>query len=231
MKKLLTALTFSFLLLLLAGCGGLKKEINRLTEESKTKTEFYEKKISELNVKISETESRETKTKTDLEIKTSEITELKKERSKLQEQLEKKERSDFSVENPRGPVKVTDAKGNSYEFEGGDGTKISNSSESELRTSLNKTTETLSKQTARAEQLSKTVASQENSIKQKNIEINESKTEIKELSEKVKVLNEQLAKAVLKTGIPWYVWMLAGVFLLGAGQLVWKIYRPKKILS
>ena len=228
MKNILTLLIFS--LLILTGCGGLKKEINRLTEESKSKTESYEKKISELNTKISETETRETKTKTELDQKISEIATLKKERKELQEQLDKSERSNFDVLNPKGPVKVTDAKGNRYEFEGGDGTRITNSSESVLSTKLNTATESLSKQTERSESLSKTVAAQENSIKQKNTQITEQKEDIAKLSTKIKTLNEALAKSILKKGIPWYVWTLFGMFLLGGGQLLWKIYKHKKII-
>lgn len=226
MKNLLTLLIFS--LLILTGCGGLKKEINRLTEESKTKTESYEKKISELNTKISETETRETKTKTELEQKISEIATLKKERKELQEQLDKSERSNFDVLNPKGPVKVTDNKsGMSYEFEAGDGTRITNATESVLSTKLNSVTESLSKSTSRNSQLTKTIASQENSIKQKNTQITEQKEYIARISAKVKTLNEQLAKSVLKKDIKWYIWTLLGMFLLGGGQLLWKIYKPK----
>lgn len=228
MKNLLTLLIFS--LLILTGCGGLKKEINRLTEESKTKTESYEKKISELNTKISETETRETKTKTELEQKISEIATLKKERKELQEQIDKSERSNFDVLNPKGPVKVTDTKsGMSYEFEAGDGTRITNATESILSTKLNSVTESLSKSTSRNSQLTKTIASQENSIKQKNTQITEQKNELTKLSAKVKTLNEQLAKSVLKKDIKWYIWTLLGMFLLAGGQLLWKIYKPKMI--
>ena len=229
MKNLQTILTFS-LLLILVGCGGLKKEITRLTDESKSKTEFYEKRIFELTTKISETESRETKTKTDLEFKLSEIAILKKERSELQEQLDKKERTDFSVENPNGPVKVTDAKGNSYEFEGGTGTKISNTSESTLSTKLQSVTESLSKETEKTESLTKTVTAKNNIIKKKDTEISEKSEENNKLLAQVKTLNESLAKSILKKGIPWYVWTLFGMFLLGGGQLLWQIYvKPKKI--
>lgn len=225
MKKLLTLLIFS--LLFLTGCGGLKKEINRLTEESKTKTEFYEKKISELNTNISETESRETKSKTDLEIKVSEIATLKKERTQLQEQLDKKERTDFSIDNPNGPVKVTDKNGNSYEFEGGAGTKISNSSESTLSTKLQTVTESLTRQVERTQNLSKMVIDQVNVIKKKDTEISEKSEENTKLLVQVKTLNESLAKSILKKGIPAYVWVVAGMFILGAIQLLWKIYKPK----
>lgn len=228
MKKLLTLLIFSFMLLLLTGCGGLKKEINRLTEESKTKTESYEKKLSELNTKISETETRETKTKTELNQKISEIATLKKERKELQEQLDKSERSNFDVLNPKGSVKVTDTKsGMSYEFEAGDGTRITNATESVLSTKLNSVTESLSKSRSRNSQLTKTIASQENSIKQKNTQITEQKEYIERISAKVKTLNEQLAKSVLKKDIKWYIWTLLGMFLLAGGQLLWKIYKPK----
>lgn len=223
MKNLLI---FSVLLLFLLGCGGLKKEVTRLTEESKSKTEMYERRISELNTKISETESREINTKTELERKTSEIATLKKERTELQEQLEKKERSDFSVDNPKGPVQVTDSKGNTYRFEGGDGTRITNSSESSLSTKLQSATESLSQEVQRSESLSQTVQEQKAEIKKKDTEITEKKEELSTLKQKLKVLNEALAKAVLKKGIAWYVWMLAGVFLLAAVQLLWKIYKP-----
>lgn len=223
MKNLLI---FSVLFFLL-GCGGLKKEVHRLNEESKSKTEMYERRISELNTKISETESRETNTKTELERKTSEIATLKKERTELQEQLDKKERSDFSVDNPKGPVQVTDSKGNTYKFEGGDGTRITNSSESSLSTKLQSATESLSQEVQRSESLSQTVQEQKAEIKKKDTEITEKKEELSTLKQKLKVLNEALAKAVLKKGIAWYVWMLAGVFLLAAVQLLWKIYKPK----
>lgn len=226
MKTQLTLLIFS--LLFLTGCGGLKKEINRLTEESKTKTESYEKKISELNTKISETETRETKTKTELDQKISEIATLKKERKEIQEQLDKSERSNFDVLNPKGAVKVTDTKsGMSYEFAAGDGTRITNATESVLSTKLNSVTESLSKSKSRNSQLTKTIASQENSIKQKNTQITEQKNELTKLSSKVKTLNEQLAKSVLKKDIKWYIWTLLGMFLLAGGQLLWKIYKPK----
>lgn len=224
MKNLLI---FSVLLFFLLGCGGLKKEVHRLTEESKSKTEMYERRISELNTKISETESRETNTKTELERKTSEIATLKKERTELQEELDKKERSDFSVDNPKGPVQVTDSKGNTYKFEGGDGTRITNSSESSLSTKLQSATESLSQEVQRSESLSQTVQEQKAEIKKKDTEITEKKEELSTLKQKLKVLNEALAKAVLKKGIAWYVWMLAGVFLLAAVQLLWKIYKPK----
>lgn len=230
MKNLQTILTFS-LLLILVGCGGLKKEITKLTDESKSKTEFYEKRIFELTTKISETESRETKTKTDLEFKLSEIAILKKERSELQEQLDKKERTDFSVENPNGPVKVTDAKGNSYEFEGGTGTKISNTSESTLSTKLQSVTESLSKETEKTESLTKTVTAKNNIIKKKDTEISEKSEENTKLLAQVKTLNESLAKSILKKGIPAYIWVIAGMFLLALIQLLWKIYvKPKKII-
>ena len=226
MKKLLTVLIFS--LLLLTGCGGLKKEINRLTEESKTKTESYEKKIAELQIRISETENRETKTNTELSIKNSELSSLKKELTQVKQELEKKESSNFDVLNPKGPVKVTDTKsGMSYEFEAGDGTRITNATESILSTKLNSVTESLSKSTSRNSQLTKTIASQENSIKQKNTQITEQKEYIARISAKVKTLNEQLAKSVLKKDIKWYIWTLLGMFLLGGGQLLWKIYKPK----
>ncbi len=225
--KNLQILILSIFLFLLTGCGGLKKEISRLTDESKSKTEFYEKKIFELNTKISETESRETKSKTDLEIKVSEISTLKNERSELQEQLDKKERTDFSIDNPNGPVKITDTKGNSYEFEGGTGTKISNSSESTLSSKLQSVTETLSRETEKTENLTKTVNAKNNIIKKKDTEISEKSEENKKLLAQVKTLNESLAKSILKKGIPAYVWVVAGMFLLALIQLLWKIYRPK----
>lgn len=227
MKNLLI---FSVLLFFLLGCGGLKKEVTRLTEESKSKTEMYERRISELNTKISETESRETNTKTELEQKTSEIATLKKERTELQEQLEKKERSDFSVDNPKGPVEVTDSKGNTYKFEGGEGTRITNSNESTLSTKLESATESLEQETQKTENLSRKVREQESIITQKDSEISEKKEEITKLQEKVKALTESLAKSILKKGIPWYVWMLSGAFILGAVQLLWKVYKPKKLI-
>lgn len=214
------------LLLLLVSCG-LRKEITRLTEESKSKTQLHEKRIAELTAKITETETRETKTRTELEIKTSEIAALKRERSELQQQLDKKERADFSVENPKGPVKVTDAKGNSYEFEGGDGTRISNTNESTLSTKLQHVTESLSQQTQRAENLAKTVTEQDNTIKQKDSEINEKSEENTRLLATVRNLNESLAKAILKKGIPAYVWIIAGMFLLATVQVILKIYNVK----
>lgn len=229
--KNLKILLSSFFLFLLLGCGGLKKEITRLTDESKSKTEFYEKKIFELNTKISETESRETNTKLDLEINISEISKLKKERTELQEQLEKKERTDFSVENPNGPVKITDTKGNSYEFEGGTGTKISNTSESTLSTKLEKVTESLSKEQEKTESLTKSVTAKNNIIKKKDTEINEKSEENTNLLAQVKTLNESLAKSILKKGIPAYIWVIAGMFLLALIQLLWKIFKPKKILK
>lgn len=229
MKQLRQILLCSLFLLLLLNCGGLKKEITRLTDENKSKTELYEKKISELNTKISETESRETQTKTDLEIKVSEIALLKKERSELQEEVDKKERTDFSVENPNGPIKITDTKGNSYEFEGGTGTKISNTSEFTLSTKLQSVTESFSKEQEKTENLTKTVTTKNNIIKQKDTEINAKSEENRKLLVQVKTLNESLAKSILKKGIPAYIWVIAGMFLLALIQLLWKIYKPKLI--
>lgn len=218
-------------LFLFVNCGGLKKEITRLTDENKSKTELYEKRISELNTKISETESRETKTKTDLEIKNTEISNLKKERSQLQEQLDKKERTDFSVKNPNGAIKITDTKGNSYEFEGGQGTEINNTSESELSSKLNSITESYSQQTQTVKNLNKTISSQDNTIKKKDTEINAKKEQITKLSESVKILKENLSKQITKTGIPFYIWIVSGMFLMVLIQLVIKIYIPKNPLK
>ncbi|ROI09811.1 hypothetical protein EGI11_03370 [Chryseobacterium sp. H3056] len=209
----------------------MKKEVNRLKDESKTKTEFYEKSISELNAKISEIEIREVKTKTELEVKTTQISELKKERAELQEQLDKSERTNFDVLNPQGTVKVTDTKsGMSYEFEAGTGTKITNSTESTLSTKLQSVTESLSSQTQRAESLSKTVDEQQKTIKQKDSKIDQQSTKITELSEKIKKLQESLAKSVLKKGISPVVWVGLGMFILGAIQILWKIYKPRKLV-
>ena len=231
MKNLLTILICSVMILFLTGCGGLNKEINRLTEESKSKTLQYEKRISELNTKISETEKRETLTKTDLAIKNSEIATLKRELTQVKQELEKKESSNFGVENPKGPIKVTDAKGNKYEFEGGEGTRISNSSESTLSAKLNSVTESLSNQIEKSKDLSKTVASQETAIKQKDTQISEQKEEITKLNSKIKTLHESLAKSVLKKGTAWYIWVIIGMFVLGVIQLLWKLYKhQKKIL-
>ena len=228
MKHLLLIISFCFL----AGCTGLKKEVTRLKEENSSKTDFYQKKISELTAKISETESREAKSKTDLEIKTSEIASLKKDRTELQEELEKKERSNFGVENAVGPVKVTDNKtGISYEFNSGQGTKINNTTESVSKEKYNSVTESLSKETQRAENLTKKVSEQETTIKEKNSEIAQKDSTVTELEIKVKKLNTALAKAILEKGLPWYVWTMLGMFLLGGGQLLWKIYKPKKITS
>ncbi|UJF29886.1 hypothetical protein L0B70_00390 [Kaistella sp. 97-N-M2] len=210
-------------LLFLVNCGGMKKEISRLTEENKTKTEQSEKRISELTAKISEVEKLETETKTELHQKTTEISELKKEKSELQESLEKKDRTDFSVKNPTGPIKITDTKGNQYEFEGGAGTEINNSSESTLSTTIKQLKETVQEKSQRVQFLVQSIFQKDNVIKQKNAEIKDKESENKNLKKTTVDLYENLQKEKTRTGTPIYYWIGAGMMLMILLQLAWKI--------
>lgn len=218
-KKFLISLIVLFILL---NCGGLKKEINRLTEESKVKTEQYEKRISELDSKISETENREATTKTQLQEKTQELSSLKKERDELKQTLDKIEKTDFSVKNPVGPVKVTDTKGNQYEFQGGAGTEINNTSESKLSTTLQTVKESLLQTQERLVELLKTVDIKESTIRAKNAEITKRDESITKFEASIKKLKENLEKKETITSTPVWVWVLAGMFLMIALQLAWK---------
>ena len=146
-NKVLALLIGAFLLV---NCGGLKKEITKLKQENINQTELYTRQITDLTEKIKETEQKQTTTQTELEQKEKEITSLKKQRDELKETLDKMEKTDVSVTNPKGKVKVTDAKGNSYEFEGGEGTIISNKTESTLKSTLDKVSENLSELTVKA---------------------------------------------------------------------------------
>lgn len=224
MKKLLTVLIFSFMLLLLTGCGGLKKEINRLTEESKTKTENYEKQLSELNTKIKEVEKRETETKNELTKKETEISTLTKQRDELKETLDKMDKSDFSVVNPVGKVKVTDAKGNQYEFEGGQGTEISNKTESYLKSTLQRVAESLSEQTEKVKKLTQSIFAKDKVIKEKEAEIRLIEEANKKMKQSVKTAAETVQKEKTKSGTHFGWWILLGMAIPVLIQLLWKAY-------
>lgn len=215
-------------LFLLLNCGGLKKELSRVTEESKTKTELAEKRISELTTKIAEVEKRETETKTELSQKTTEISELKKEKSELQETLDKKERTDFNVKNPTGPIKITDIKGNQYEFQGGQGTEISNASESTLNTTIKSLKETIQEKTDRVQFLAQSLFKKDNLIKEKESLINDKNSEIKDYKNKTIALYENLQQEKTRTETPIIYWIGAGMGLMLLLQLgikaLWKQY-------
>lgn len=207
---------------LLVNCGGMKKEVQRLKELDQTKTEQYEKRISEYDAKIKEVEQRETTTKTQLQEKLSEISILKKERNELREQVEKLEKSDFSVENPVGPVKVTDAKGNQYEFEGGQGTKISNKSESSLKSTLDKVTESLSETKQHVRDLTQNIFSKDKTIKEKDAEIRAKNELIEKNESESKKLKESLSKEVTKDKVHWGWLIGSGMMLMLLLQVAWK---------
>lgn len=210
-------------LFLLLNCGGLKKELSRVTEESKTKTELAEKRISELTAKITEVEKRETETKSELTQKITEISELKKEKSELQETLDKNEKNDFNVKNPTGPIKITDTKGNQYEFEGGQGTEISNTSESTLTRTIKSLKETVQEKTDRVQFLAQSLFKKDNIIKEKESLIADKNTEIKDYKNKTVTLYEDLQKEKTRTQTPIIYWLAAGMGLMLLLQLGWKI--------
>lgn len=215
-------------LFLLLNCGGMKKELSRVTEESKTKTELAEKRISELTTKIAEVEKREAETKSELTQKVTEISHLKKEKSELQETIDKKDRTDFEVKNPTGPIKITDAKGNQYEFAGGQGTEIRNTSESTLNTTIKSLKETIQEKSDRVQFLAQSLFKKDNLIKEKESLLNDKNSEIKDYKNKTVTLAENLQKEKTRTGTPFYVWLFAGMGLMLVLQLgfklLWKTY-------
>lgn len=213
-------------LLFLVNCGGLKKELTRVTEESKAKTEMYEKEISKLNSKITETEKRETETKTELTKKETEISTLKKQRDELQETLDKSDKADFTVTNPVGKVKVTDAKGNQYEFEGGEGTEISNKTESYLKSTLQRVAESLSESTEKVKSLTQSIFIKDKAIKEKEAEIALVEERNLKLQQKVKQSAELVQKEKSKTGLPFWAWMIFGALVPVFVYIGWKAYKP-----
>lgn len=215
-------------LFLLVNCSGLKKELSRVTEESKTKTELAEKRISELTAKITEVEKRETETKSQLTQKITEISQLKKEKSELQETLDQNEKNDFNVKNPTGPIKITDKKGNQYEFEGGAGTEISNTSESTLSRTIKSLKETVQEKTDRVQFLAQSLFTKDNIIKEKESEIANKNTEIKDYKNKTVTLYEDLQLEKTRTQTPIIYWIGAGMGLMFLLQILfkslWKTY-------
>lgn len=232
LKEILKKNKITFYLLglfLLLGCGGLKKELHRVTEESKAKTEQYEKELSELNAKIKEVEQRETETKTELREKQSQISTLIKQRDELKESLEKAEKSDFSVINPVGTVKVTDSKGNQYEFEGGTGTEISNKSESYLRSTLQRVAENLSERTEQVKNLTQSILTKDKTIKEKEARIKALNESEKKLKATLIKSAEDLQKEKTKSSTHFGWWILLGMAIPIFAQLAWKAYKPKSI--
>ena len=211
-------------LLMLVNCGGLKKELHRVTEESKTKTENYEKQLSELNTKIKEVEKRETETKNELTKKETEISTLTKQRDELKETLDKTDKADFSVVNPVGKVKVTDAKGNQYEFEGGQGTEISNKTESYLKSTLQRVAESLSEQTEKVKNLTQSIFAKDKVIKEKEAEIRLIEEANKKMKQSVKTAAETVQKEKTKSGTHFGWWILLGMAIPILIQLLWKAY-------
>lgn len=217
-------------LLMLVNCGGLKKELHRVTEESKTKTEMYEKQLSELNTKIKEVEKRETETKNELTKKETEISTLTKQRDELKETLDKMDKSDFTVKNPVGTVKVTDTKGNQYEFEGGAGTEISNKTESYLKSTLQRVAESLSEKTEQVKNLTQSIFTKDKVIKEKETEIKRIEEQNKKMEETVKKSAETLQKEKTKSGTHFGWWILLGMGIPIIAQLAWKAYAAGNLI-
>lgn len=225
-NKILICLVLCFLLL---NCGGLKKELHKFTEESKAKSELYQNEITKLNTKIKETEQRETETKTGLTKKETEISTLTKQRDELKETLDKMDKSDFVVKNPVGTVKVTDAKGNQYEFEGGAGTEISNKTESYLKSTLQRVAESLSEKTEKVKNLTQSIFTKDKTIKQKESEISALKEREQKTKSILKKSAEDLQKEKTKSGTHFGWWILLGIAIPVFAQLAWKAYKPKTI--
>ena len=184
-----------------------------------------------MNAKIKEVESRETETKAKLVKKETEISDLKKQRDELKESLEKAEKTDFTVTNPVGPVKVTDTKGNQYEFEGGEGTEISNKSESLLKTTLQRVAESLSEQTQKVKNLTQSLFVKEKVIEEKDAEIRLVNERNDKLQKQVKNTAESLQKEKTKSGTHFGWWILLGMAIPIVAQLAWKAYNPMKFLK
>jgi len=214
------------LVFILLGCGGLKKEIERLETENKEKTEQYEKTLSELNEKIKEVEQRETTTQSELLQKVIEVENLKREKEEVQTKLDELQEEDIVIENADGTVKITDHKGNTYEVPSSQGTTISKSSITKLSQQLNSVKESLSKATERAQILTQNIFERDNTIKQKESEIKAKNERVSELEKKVSERTEELSKEVTKKGTPFYVWIIVGMFLMVALQILWKAYNP-----
>lgn len=214
------------LVFILLGCGGLKKEIERLESEKKVQTEQYEKTLSELNEKIKEVEKRETTTQTELMQKVIEVETLKKEKEEVQSKLDELQQEDIIIENADGNVKITDHKGNTYEIPSSQGTTISKSSLTKLSQQLNSVRESLSQATERAQILTKNIFTRDKTIKEKESEIKAKNERINELENKVSERNEQLSKEITKKGTPFYIWIIVGMFLMVAIQILIKAYNP-----
>lgn len=217
-------LIFLLGLLFLVNCGGLKKEISRLSEESKTKTEAYQKEITQRDAKIKEVEQRETATKTELQQKQTEISTLKKEKESIQEQLEELKEEDIIIDNANGTVKITDHNGNVYEIPSTQGTTIAKSSVSKLTTQLNSVKESFAQATERVKFLTQSIFTKDKTIKEKESEITQSNEVIKEQNEYIKKQKEQLEKEVTKSGISPFIWIAIGMGLMVVIILVWKAY-------
>lgn len=213
-------------LFFLVNCGGLKKELNKVTEESKAKTERYEKQLSEKDEKIKEIESRETETNKKLKLTENERNTIKKERDQLKETIDKMDKSDFVIKDAVGTVKMTDAKGNQYEIQSGKGTEISNRTESILKSTLERVAESLHEQTQKVKNLTSDLFTKDRTIKEKEAEIRLIEEQNKKLAQKTKELSETVQKSKTKEGISVFWWIGLGVLIPILLQLAWKIYKP-----
>ncbi|MGV8914363.1 MAG: hypothetical protein ACOH1X_02830 [Kaistella sp.] len=214
-------------LLILSSCGGLHKEISRLKTEQTTEKSAYEKRTSDLNAKIREKEQKETSTSEKIQQQKSEIEKLNTEKSQLTEKLNQQNKEDISIKGAVGTVKMTDANGNIYEIPAGQGTEINKKSESTLSREFSEMKETAERYRNAAITATKDLFTKDKTISEKEAEIKAQSDRISDVTDKNKQLAESLSKDITRKATPIWVWILTGMFLLLALQILWKSIKPK----
>lgn len=214
-------------LLFLIGCGSRKVELQKQIELNKSQTELYQKSITQLDEKISQSEKVEKELTEQINTKNSELESLRTERNELVEKINSESQDDIIINDANGNVKITDSKGNTYEIPSGQGTQIAKTNISKVQQEKKSIQETLDKTLEKQIELSKSLKQKESSIKELNSIISKQDEEIKKL--KTDILEKK--KSIDRTSeskrpsFAWYILCLfVGVVL---GILVWEYLKKQ----
>ena len=214
----------------LHGCGTRSVELEKMKQERTEIVNDYEKKIEKLNATIKTLEQTETSSKTALEENKKTIQKLKQERSELIDKLNEERRDDIVIKDPTGKVIVTDKDGNRYEIEGGKGTEIMKTSLSVISRQLEQRTESLMKEQETVQKLTLVIQAHERTIKEKDEKITALNESVRKKDSEISELKTEKKKNTEREAYPVVMWIGLGIVITVLAQLLWKVYKPKKLI-
>lgn len=216
--------------LFLVSCGSRKVELEKLKKERTENAQKHTEEVERLQTAIKEKEQRETDIKKEIEQKKSQIEKLQSENKKLVEKLNEQKKDDISITNANGMVTVTDSNGNTYQIPSTQGTTINRKSESTLSKELSETTETLRREQETNQYLNAVISERDKTISENQTEIDAYKALTEKQQSEIREKEQEKKKNSDRKAYPVVMWIGLGIVITVLAQLLWKVYKPKKLI-